>query len=153
LRVKTAVEMLEFVKENLAKTHVFIGCAAVADFRVKNFSPQKIKKTSEENLTLELTKNPDILEFVGRHQNRPKLVIGFAAESEDLEKNAREKLLKKNCDLVVGNSIDEGKIFGNSHSEAIFVEAKKTENLGKISKTDLAKLISKKIYPILVNGK
>ncbi len=145
LRVKTAGEMFELVKKNLPKTQVFIGCAAVSDFRVKNFSSQKIKKTAQENFVLKLTKNPDILDFIGNHKKRPELVIGFAAESENLEKNALEKLLKKNCDLVVGNSIDEGKIFGNSQSEAIFVEAKKTEKLGKISKANLAKLISKKI--------
>jgi phosphopantothenoylcysteine decarboxylase/phosphopantothenate--cysteine ligase len=145
LRVKTALEMFEMVKKNLLQTQVFVGCAAVADFRVKDFSAQKIKKTSAQNLTLELTKNPDILEFVGNHQSRPELVIGFAAESENLEKNAAEKLLKKNCDLVVGNKIDEGKIFGNSHSDAIFVEAKKTEKLGKISKAQIADLLAQKI--------
>jgi phosphopantothenoylcysteine decarboxylase/phosphopantothenate--cysteine ligase len=152
IRVKTAAEMLEIVKKKLAKTQVFIGCAAVSDFRVKNFSSQKIKKIAQESFVLELTKNPDILDFVANHKKRPELVIGFAAESENLEKNATEKLLKKNCDLVIGNAIDQGKIFGNSQSEAIFVEANKTEKLGKISKANLAKLISEKIVNFFGRG-
>ncbi len=143
--VKTAEEMFAAVKSNLTKTQVFIGCAAVADFRVKNFSDKKIKKNSEKNLTLELEKNPDILEFVGNSKNRPGLVIGFAAEGSNLEKYAREKLEKKNCDLIVANKIESGKIFGSNETDAIFVTAKKSEKLGKISKTKLAKLLAEKI--------
>ncbi len=143
--VKTAEEMFAAVKSNLTKTQVFIGCAAVADFRVKNFSDKKIKKNSEKNLTLELEKNPDILEFVGNSKNRPGLVIGFAAEGSNLEKYAREKLEKKNCDLIVANKIESGKIFGSNETDAIFVTAKKSEKLGIISKTKLAKLLAGKI--------
>ena len=145
IRVKTAEEMFEVVKGNLAKTQVFIGCAAVADFKVKNFSAQKIKKNSEKNLTIELEKNPDILEFVGNSKNRPELVIGFAAEDLDLEKYAREKLVKKNCDLIVANDIEAGEIFGSSKTKAMFVGKNKSENLGEISKSELAKLLAEKI--------
>ena len=145
IRVKTAEEMFEAVKGNLAKTQVFIGCAAVADFKVKNFSAQKIKKNSEKNLTIELEKNPDILEFVGNSKNRPELVIGFAAEDLDLEKYAREKLVKKNCDLIVANDIEAGEIFGSSKTKAMFVGKNKSENLGEISKSELAKLLAEKI--------
>ncbi len=145
IRVKTAEEMFEAVKSNLAKTQVFIGCAAVADFKVKNFSAQKIKKNSEKNLTIELEKNPDILEFVGNSKNRPELVIGFAAEDLDLEKYAREKLVKKNCDLIVANDIEAGEIFGSSKTKAMFVGKNKSENLGEISKSELAKLLAEKI--------
>ena len=145
IRVKTAEEMFEAVKSNLAKTQVFIGCAAVADFKVKNFSAQKIKKNSEKNLTIELEKKPDILEFVGNSKNRPELVIGFAAEDLDLEKYAREKLVKKNCDLIVANDIEAGEIFGSSKTKAMFVGKNKSENLGEISKSELAKLLAEKI--------
>ena len=145
IRVKTAEEMFEVVKGNLAKTQVFIGCAAVADFKVKNFSAQKIKKNSEKNLTIELEKNPDILEFVGNSKNRPELVIGFAAEDLDLEKYAREKLVKKNCDLIVANYIEAGEIFGSNKTKAMFVGKNKSENLGEISKSELAKLLAEKI--------
>jgi phosphopantothenoylcysteine synthetase/decarboxylase len=142
---KTAQEMFEAVRENIGGINVFIGCAAVADFRVKNFSDQKIKKNSSQNLTLELEKNPDILEFVGTSENRPDLVIGFAAESEEIEKHAHEKLQKKNCDLIVANDIESGKIFGSNETKVLFVEKDGVENLGKISKEKLAKLLAKKI--------
>ena len=149
IRVKTAAEMFEAVKKNLTKTHAFIGCAAVSDFKIKKIATQKIKKTAEGNLTLELIKNPDILQFVGTAKQRPELVIGFAAESNDLEKYAREKLKKKNCDLIVANDIESGKIFGSEETKAFFISAKKSQALGKISKVELAKLLSEKIVKFL----
>ena len=145
IRVKTAQEMFEAVKKNLVKKDVFIGCAAVADFKMKKIATQKIKKTAEKNLTLELEKNPDILDFVGHAKNRPALVVGFAAEGENLEKNAREKLHKKNCDLVIANDIEKGEIFGANESEVIFVSAKKNEKFGKISKAKLAQILAEKL--------
>lgn len=135
-------------KDDEGGIDVFIGCAAVADFRVKNFSDQKIKKEGGQasgDLILELEKNPDILEFVGNSKQRPELVIGFAAESFDLEKYAQEKLHKKNCDLIVANDIESGKIFGANETKVIFVEKNHIENLGKISKSALAKLLANKI--------
>ena len=145
IRIKTAEEMFAEVKKNLPKTNVFIGCAAVSDFKVKNFSNQKIKKTAEKNLILELEKNPDILEFVGTSKKRPNLVIGFAAESENLQKYAKEKLLKKNCDLIVANDVEAGKIFGSDQTKVFLVSKNKSENLGKISKAELARILAEKI--------
>ncbi len=145
IRIKTAEEMFAEVKKNLPKTNVFIGCAAVSDFKVKNFSNQKIKKTAEKNLILELEKNPDILEFVGTSKKRPNLVIGFAAESENLQKYAKEKLLKKNCDLIVANDVEAGKIFGSDQTKVFLVSKNKSENLGKISKANLAKILAERI--------
>ncbi len=144
IKVQTAEEMLAAVKL-FDFVDVFIGCAAVADFKVKNFSAKKIKKTAGENLTIELEQNPDILAFIGNKKNRPKLVIGFAAESCDLEKYATEKLYKKNCDLVVANDIASGAIFGANETEAILVSAQGSEKLGKISKNQLAKILAQKI--------
>jgi phosphopantothenoylcysteine decarboxylase/phosphopantothenate--cysteine ligase len=145
IKVKSADQMFEAVKKNLAKSHAFIGCAAVADFKVKKSSDQKIKKTDSKDLTLELTKNPDILEFVGTAKSRPQLVIGFAAESENLEKFARAKLQKKNCDLIVANDIRAGEIFGSDETNGFFVSVKKSEKFAKISKAELAKKLSEKI--------
>ena len=146
--VNTAQEMFEAVKSSLDSIDVFIGCSAVADYRVKNYSAQKIKKSHNQNLTLELEKNPDILEFVGTAPNRPALVIGFCAESENLLENAQEKLLKKNCDLIVANDIENGKIFGSDFTSAYFVEKNHHSNLFKGTKTQLAQnladIISKK---------
>jgi phosphopantothenoylcysteine decarboxylase/phosphopantothenate--cysteine ligase len=144
ITVKTAEEMFGEVKKNLDKQDVFISCAAVADYRVKNIADQKIKK-SDANLTIELEKNPDILDFVAHSPNRPALVIGFAAESENLIANAKEKLLKKNCDLIIANDIAGGKIFGSKYTEVFFVDKNSNQDLGKISKKELAKLLSLKI--------
>ncbi|NBV07268.1 MAG: bifunctional phosphopantothenoylcysteine decarboxylase/phosphopantothenate--cysteine ligase CoaBC [Proteobacteria bacterium] len=149
IRVKTAAEMFEAVKKNLNKTEVFIGCAAVSDFKVKKIFQEKIKKTAAKNLTLELEKNPDILEFVGNTKQRPKLVIGFAAESKNLEKYAAEKLKKKNCDLIIANDIEGGEIFGANQTKAFFVSAKKSQSLGKISKSQLAQLLADRILNLV----
>lgn len=163
IRVQTAEEMLASVKKNITKVHAFIGCAAVADFKVKNVSKEKIKKTEAkasfekgggarsvpEDLILELTPNPDILQFVGTSKQRPPLVIGFAAESSNLEKNAKEKLQNKNCDLVVANDIEAGGIFGSSQTKALFVSEQKIENLGKISKAELAAKLAERVVEFL----
>jgi phosphopantothenoylcysteine decarboxylase/phosphopantothenate--cysteine ligase len=154
IRVKSAAEMFDAVQKNLVKTEIFIACAAVSDFRVKkipqtDISQAKIKKSQITNLTLELEKNPDILEFVGNDRRRPQLVIGFAAESSNLEKYAQEKLQKKNCDLIVANDIEDGKIFGSSKTTALFVTKKGSENLGTILKSELAKLLASKIVKLL----
>ncbi len=145
ISVKSAVEMFDAVQNNLAGSNVFIACAAVADFRVKNYSTQKIKKSASSSVTLELEPNPDILQFVGQNTNRPALVIGFAAESENLENYARDKLHKKNCDLIVANNIENGAIFGSKNTQALFITKDQTQDLGKISKTQLAKLLAEKI--------
>ena len=124
---------------------IFIGCAAVSDYKVKNISAQKIKKNATKNLTLELVENIDILDFVGHAKNRPALVIGFAAESENLLQNAQEKLQKKNCDLIIANDIENGAIFGAAASKAYLIEKNSTKDLGKITKHELAKKIADKI--------
>lgn len=145
ISVKTAEEMFAAVKKNIAKSHVFIGCAAVADFKVKKLSTEKIKKSATKNLTLELTKNPDILEFAGNSKTRPQLVIGFAAESKNLKKHAEEKLKKKNCDLIIANDIEGGKIFGSDETKAYLIGKNSCKDLGKISKEELAEILAEKI--------
>ena len=104
---------------------------------------------ADKNPVLELEKNPDILEFVGKSKSRPKLVIGFAAEGRNLEKYAQEKLQKKNCDLIVANEIEDGKIFGSSETKALLVTKNKTRNLGKISKKQLAQILAEEVTILL----
>ncbi len=140
--IKSADEMFETVKNKISANDVFIGCAAVSDYKVKNYSAQKIKKEKTQNLVLELEKNIDILDFVGHAKNRPALVVGFAAESENLIEQAKEKLQKKNCDLIVANDIENGAIFGATASAACLVFKNKIEDLGKISKNQLAQKIA-----------
>lgn len=141
----SAQEMMEKTKQKVEdcdpKNTVFIGCAAVSDYRVKNKSDKKIKKEDQENLTLELEKNQDILEFVANNKNRPALVIGFAAESQNLVEYARKKLINKNCDLILANNVKKGEIFGSEASEAILVERNSENDLGITSKKEVAKEI------------
>ena len=105
IKVETAEEMFKATQKNLP-TDIAIFSAAVADFKVNNKSHDKIKK--QENLTLNLEKNIDILNFVSNHNSkRPKLVIGFAAETNNLDKNAIDKLTNKNCDWIIANDVSK----------------------------------------------
>ena len=85
--------------------HIYISAAAISDYRVENIATQKIKKT-EETLTLQLTKNDDIISAVAEHKTRP-YVVGFAAETENLIENAKQKLRTKNLDMIVANDVSE----------------------------------------------
>ena len=101
--VRTAEEMRTQVFENLASASIIVKCAAVSDFRVSRIAEQKIKKTSAR-VSLELDPTPDILSELGRKKG-DRLLIGFAAETENLEPEARRKLETKNCDMVVANLV------------------------------------------------
>jgi phosphopantothenoylcysteine decarboxylase / phosphopantothenate---cysteine ligase len=101
--VRTAVEMREQVFERLAPATIVVKAAAVADFHVANAPGQKIKKTAAR-ISLELDPTPDILAELGRKKG-DRLLIGFAAETQNLQQEARRKLELKNCDMVVGNLV------------------------------------------------
>ncbi len=102
--IETAQQMRQAVLQALPGCDAIIMAAAVADYRVEEPSEQKLKRTASE-MTLRLVKNPDILAEVASHPQRPKVVVGFAAESQDLLDNARSKLGSKNLDLIVANDI------------------------------------------------
>jgi phosphopantothenoylcysteine decarboxylase/phosphopantothenate--cysteine ligase len=101
--VESAGQMLEAVKARLGECDLFVGAAAVADYRVATVAASKIKKDADR-LTLELVRNPDILQFVADAQPRP-FVVGFAAETEQVADNARGKLERKRLDLIAGNRV------------------------------------------------
>ena len=104
IKVETAEEMFKATQKSLP-TDIAIFSAAVADFKIDKRSNKKIKK---KNLTINLEKNVDILNYVSNHNSmRPKLVIGFAAETDDLDKNANIKLINKNCDWIIANDISK----------------------------------------------
>ena len=103
VRVSSAQEMHDTVHAHLNNADVFIGVAAVADYRPIETHPSKLKKNAER-LTLELVRNPDIVESITRLARRP-FTVGFAAETDDLEHNAREKLERKNLDLIAANRV------------------------------------------------
>jgi phosphopantothenoylcysteine decarboxylase/phosphopantothenate--cysteine ligase len=102
---------------------VFIGAAAVADWRVEQMQDQKLKKTGQGAPTLKLAENPDILATVANSKGmRPQLVVGFAAETQQVVEYAREKLLRKNCDFLVANAVGQGgELFGAADNEVHIV--------------------------------
>ena len=107
IKVKTGEEMYEKTME-LLPCDLAIFTAAVSDFKVKKFNKEKIKKNKDQSFDLDL--NPDILELVSKSNKKPKIVVGFAAESENLFNNARSKLEKKGCDLIVANDVSNNEI-------------------------------------------
>jgi phosphopantothenoylcysteine decarboxylase / phosphopantothenate---cysteine ligase len=115
----TAREMRTAVLHAILDADVLVMAAAVADFRPEQASEQKIKKNDVEALTLELVKNPDILADVARHSARPAVVIGFAAETQDLLANARAKMESKNLDLIVANPVPS--TFGSDIDQATLI--------------------------------
>jgi len=105
VRAISAEEMFQAVMKELPNATVFIGAAAVADYRPKNVSDAKIKKTNQDFLTLELEKTSDILTAVSKNRHNGLLVVGFAAETNDVISYAKSKLEQKNLDMVVANDI------------------------------------------------
>ena len=145
IKVKSADEMLEATLNNLP-TDVAIFSAAVADFKVKNKEKEKIKKDKISELSLE--KNTDILGHISNHNSlRPKLVIGFAAETNSLKNNSLKKLSEKNCDWIIANDISKNDIGFESdfNKVSIFYKNNSEENLPKMRKSSLANEIVNRI--------
>lgn len=108
IKVQSAEQMMEVVKEKWDQCNIGIFAAAVADYRPKQTAPEKIKKESDK-LTIELVKNPDILLWAGENKRSNQILVGFALETNDAKKHALAKLSKKNLNLIVANSLeDEG---------------------------------------------
>jgi phosphopantothenoylcysteine decarboxylase/phosphopantothenate--cysteine ligase len=126
-RVTSAKEMFEKVFQYYEKVDVAIASAAVADYAPKEVAKEKIKK-NDDNLTIELIKNPDILKTMGEKKNH-QFLVGFALETQNEEENAKGKLEKKNLDMIVLNSLrDEGAGFKNDTNKIkIFTKTEKTE--------------------------
>lgn len=137
--VETAVQMRTAVEAALDDCAIFIGCAAVADFAPAVLSDQKIKKRDANTLQLDLQRTPDILATVGEHANRPTLVVGFAAETENLEMQARDKLERKNADMIAANDVSGGQAFGrDDNALAVFWSDGETR-LAHAAKSQLAR--------------
>ena len=140
IRVTTARELYERVMQEVNKCDIFIGAAAVSDYRPAIVHNQKIKKDSPAT-SLELELNPDIVAEVAKLKKRP-FVVGFAAETENLLENARKKLENKKLDIIVANRVDENHGFYREDNSVVILN-KNTEQISvaKISKFKLAKLI------------
>ena len=140
IKVETADEMFSATRDNLP-ADVAIFSAAVADFKVKDQKEQKIKKQSYINLELE--KNSDILNYVSKHNSlRPKLVIGFAAETNNVQINAKKKLLEKNCDWIIANDVSNKSIGFDSDFNEVSIFYKnnkiKDEKIDKKTKSEIS---------------
>ncbi|MCH6255989.1 bifunctional phosphopantothenoylcysteine decarboxylase/phosphopantothenate--cysteine ligase CoaBC [Puniceicoccaceae bacterium K14] len=139
--VESADQMMAAAHKNLP-ADLFVGCAAVCDFKVSNKSNKKTKK--QEGLELEFEENPDILQSMGtlKASLRPKLVIGFAAETNDVTDYAKQKLEKKGCDLVIANDVSSGAVFGKDDTQVHFVSREAINSLEPMKKSEVADILA-----------
>jgi len=154
VRVGSAEEMHQAVMQSLDDASVFIGTAAVADYRPANRSPRKIKKTLS-SLSLDLERTPDILRAVAEVKHQGLLVIGFAAETEDVLANAQEKFTAKNLDAIVANDItQEGAGFDSLTNEVTIITRERTSpvHVPLMSKTELANIILDEVVRLRALG-
>jgi phosphopantothenoylcysteine decarboxylase/phosphopantothenate--cysteine ligase len=143
IHVERAEEMLRAVEARLP-ADIAVMVAAVADWRVAGAADQKIKKRPEEGPpALQLAENPDILKTVGHHPQRPNLVVGFAAETQDLEENALQKLRRKGADMIVANDVSpETAIMGGSRNRVKIASAAGIEDWPEMSKGEVAEQLA-----------
>ncbi len=157
IEVTTADEMLDKVTQQLP-ADILICSAAVADWKLipKTYSNKdidinnKIKKTSD-NLFFEALENPDILSTIANSNLRPKIVIGFSAETNSLKKNAYSKLISKNVDLIIANDVSNNRVFGKDFNKVCLIDKNNCEQLEKQTKKSVAFHIADKINDLLTN--
>ncbi|MFH2108377.1 MAG: phosphopantothenoylcysteine decarboxylase [Chrysiogenia bacterium] len=141
IRVETALEMRAAIGNHFRQANVIIMAAAVSDYRSLKYYPEKLKKNNDR-MTLELVKNPDILLELGRHKRNNQILVGFAAETEDIFANAQNKLMAKNLDLLVLNEISEtNPAFGCDENQVYLVRPDGVRKLEKMNKAHIAALI------------
>ena len=145
VKVNSAKDMYEATLENLP-SDIAIFSAAVSDWKMENFNNKKIKKKGD--LSLNLKQNIDILSNISKHNSlRPKLVIGFSAETDNLSENSIRKLEEKNCDWIIANDVSDNSIgFDSDYNEVtIFYKKKKLEKISKMKKSLLADKIVERV--------
>jgi len=143
VKVETALEMLAACEAALP-SDIFVSVAAVADWRPASCGDVKIKKNGDAPAPLKLEENPDILKTLSTTKNRPKLVIGFAAETNDVIKHATAKRLRKTCDWIVANDVS-GDVMGGDHNKMILVTDTGADEWPRLTKADSAKRLAAKI--------
>ena len=148
VEITTAKEMFEAVAGRASEQDIIVKAAAVADYRPKSVSSEKMKKKDGE-LTLELERTDDILAWLGGHKRPGQFLCGFAMETQDLIGNARQKLQKKNLDMIVANSLRvEGAGFGGDTNVVTMITENEELSLGKMSKEETASKIMDRIMDI-----
>jgi phosphopantothenoylcysteine decarboxylase/phosphopantothenate--cysteine ligase len=151
ININTADEMLNEVKALIANMDIFIGCAAVSDFKPIDFHNSKIKKDHNDEMSLKLIKNPDILQYASDHM-KEKLVIGFSAETDNVIENAKIKLSKKNLNMIICNDVSDKEIgFDSDDNEVHLITHDNVIKLFKTSKLKIAKQIFKSIEALIAN--
>jgi phosphopantothenoylcysteine decarboxylase/phosphopantothenate--cysteine ligase len=148
--VESAADMLEAVLREVPRADIFISTAAVADYRPRNPAEQKIKKNSD-TLDLEMQRTTDVLATVAARPDRP-FVVGFAAETESVEQNARGKLLKKNLDMIAANEVGDTKVFDCEDNHLIVLWRGGRKDLGQGNKADLARQLVALICEVHAEG-
>jgi len=146
INIETANDMLEAVK-TIKNIDVAICAAAVSDWAIKNPSKNKIKKNNEKIPRINFALNPDILAYISnKKKDRPKLVIGFAAETNNLINNAKDKLKSKKCDWIIANNVlEEPGVFGGDNNNITLITKDNIESWDKCSKTKVAKKLASKV--------
>jgi len=149
VRIETAREMLAAVNEHLP-ADVFVSVAAVADWRPAEASDKKLKLDKGAMANLPLTENPDILKTVSQYgpDQRPRLVVGFAAETHDVIDHARAKRQRKGCDWIVANDVS-GDVMGGTENAALLITPDGDEAFARAAKSELAKQLSDRIKQAL----
>ncbi len=132
---------------------VFISVAAISDWKIDHYSKKKHKKDKNQNITFNFRRNLDVLSKVSHSEKRPSLVIGFSAETQNVLKNSKKKLIEKNCDWIIANRISEHKGFGNVKNKIIYINKLKTESWPEMNKNQIAKKITKKIVNFFKKNK
>lgn len=154
VKVKTTMDMFNAVKEEFDSCHVLIKAAAPLDYRPESVSDIKIKKKDgdEDELSIKYIRNPDIAEYFG-NRKRDKIVIGFAAETNDLVSNAKEKLRKKNLDFIVANNVKESGAGFKSDTNIVTIIDRdgKVEDHPIMAKEKVAEIILDKVKALLNN--
>ena len=147
--VSTSDEMFDAVRRDAGKCDVCVLCAAVADYKPAGVSPTKIKKRSE-NFSLEFIPTRDILDSLGHWHDRQFLLVGFAAETNDLEENAARKLRKKNCDIMIANDVSSANSGMDSDLNEVTILFKNGER-HKISRAQKT-IIARELVKIFLNS-
>lgn len=139
--VTSALDMFEAIKQNADKADYIIMAAAVSDYRPENIAEHKIKK-SDDTIEMTFVKNPDILAYLGQCKTKKQIICGFAMETQDLDRNAKEKLEKKNCDMLIANNLFvSGAGFQTDTNIVSLLTKDSIEHLPKLSKEELGQKI------------
>ncbi len=148
VRVQSAEDMFNAVKEHLDESDIIVKAAAVADYTPVTVADNKIKK-SDGDMTIELKRTTDILKYIGEHKRAGQVVCGFSMETENVIENSRKKLTKKNCDMICANSIKKaGAGFGTDTNIITMITPDGDEELELMSKFDAANIILSKLASI-----